>query len=469
MRRGSALLFLSLAVLGGISSTAYSQYPYPMPMPMPYGGMPQYGYPQYPMPVRPVYYTPVMRPAMPHYQYPAMPAPRVYSYGPLVEGAEPTAPITAPPIPNTKPVIPPTNPTLPPFEGSRLPPPPNPSITGPKTLPTAPMGISPEACSDGQEGCGPFCDLPYYTPKVRGRGHWIAATGGYVLVPVGGGRPAFTTSTGTTDFPNEVAIGPRVSLGYVLHNGWGVRGNYWYLRGDEDVATTNSDPTAVINTPGATGFSIAGPSASLLGGLGADQYTFSQQLEMHVADLELVKERTILNTTLLCSFGVRYARILQDFHAERSNVGGTAGGTVFTLDRQIADSSSRFEGWGPTASIDVVHPLTGWGLSFYGNGRGTWLWGVNRFSQSLNTQQRSVTGGVDTFIDTTPSTTVLDHRTASVAEAELGLQLGFRAGRCYIYGRAGAAYQHWWRVGTPTSASGDLSLFGGTAMLGITY
>jgi hypothetical protein len=461
MRRGFALFVA--AALGCMTPVAFGQYnPYPY-APQPYHGptpvqyVPsQYGYP-------PVYYpATMMRPSPQQYpQYPQYPRsfpPRVHYFGPLTEGSDSSPPVhnaTLPPAISTQPTGPAANVK------------PLPTLSGANMLP--------ESCGAGCTDplmCGPTCEVPC-AQRYKGRGHFIGETGAFFLVPVRAGDISFANVTGTTtttgDFPDIMHFGPRLSVGYVCHNGWGVRAGYWYLEGDQDATTTNADPNAVVVTPGAAGFSIASVSPSLAAGLGTDQFALSQGLDLHIADLEIVRETSVMHTSLLFGVGVRYGRIRQNLFAERTNLGGTAGDTVFALDRATSNATSRFAGFGPTTSVDFVHPLTRWGLGLYGNIRGSWLIGTNRFGQTLTTEQRSIVGGIDNNLSTVNGTVAYDHRNVSMLETELGLQLGCRVRGCYVFTRVGAAYQHWWDVGAPASANGDLRFYGGTAMLGITY
>ena len=216
-------------------------------------------------------------------------------------------------------------------------------------------------------------------------------------------------------------------------------------------------------------FLITSPSTTLGLGIGSDRFDLRQMLIVNVGDFEVVKECSWMNTSILYSVGGRYARFVQNYEATRTNQGGFVGADSVTLDRQDVFASSRFEGMGPTAAIEAVHPFTRWGLSGFGNVRGAWLFGVERFNQTLHTQRRSTTGGVTAFEDTTLDGAETDRRMVPTVEVELGLQLGYRLGRCYLFSRAAGVYQKWWDIGTATSSDGNMTFLGGTAMLGITY
>jgi hypothetical protein len=516
MRRGFQAI-LMIAALAALTPGAFGQYPYPAappgygPMPMPYAP-PGYG----PLPYAPPGYGPQPmygQPMMPMPYYPPAPMwqpqrPTVFVYGPLTD---PDAPPAKPPV-KPAPVQPaPVKPAPPqPFptvakNGSA---PANAPVAAANsdptkkagtgvtqvqatTLPAAPA-LKPAPCGMGDScgvygggqccpdaGCCPdsgCCD-PIALPRapLYGHGHWIGEVGAYFLVPYSSSRIAYTTTSGgataNTDFPQSVDFGPRVSLGYLFHDGWGVRANYWYLQGNDNTAISNSNLATTIATPMAPPFQSVSPGLALVNGLGVDQFAFQQRLNINVADVEVLKEFRWMDTTFLCSVGGRYALVQQSYAATRNNAGGFNGLETVAIDRDSLNAASNFEGWGPTASFEVMHLLGKSRFSVYANLRGSALWGVNRFSQEFGQQQSSVNAatGLPTLVNTDISAEAQSHREVTLLEAELGLQYGCRLGRCYVFGRAGAVYQHWFDVGTPTSANGDLTFIGGTARIGITY
>jgi hypothetical protein len=501
MGRGFAFL-LSISALTALTPAAFGQYPYPYgPMPMQYS-RPPYGYPApmpspymqpygYPAPMpaygpnpmmaRPMYYAPapMMQQTAPMWQAPEAKNTKVFVYGPVDEtvGVPSPNPIAAPPNPLVAPLKSEAEPSgvsatqgVLTRGGARLPP----------TFSKAdlfPEGCGPEGCGPGcddcPEACGPSRGPQPYEPPMRGRGHFIGEVGAYFLTPLSVSRIAYNTTrnggTTGTDFPQQVDWGARASAGYMFHCGWGVRGNYEYLRGSIRQSIANADPTTMITTPLPAPFQIVSPSATLNGGIGPDRFRFSQRLELHVADTEVLKETSFLDTTFLVSFGARYARMMQSYSATRTNPGGGNGAVTVALDRMDLDTSNRFEGWGPTTSLEAVHPL-GCGFSIYGNVRGSFLWGTDRFAQNLHNQNRTVTAaGLATFTDAFNSNDAFDSRYVSILEVEAGVQYGHRFGRCYFFARAGGVFQRWWDVGNPTNANGSLNFLGGTVRTGITY
>jgi hypothetical protein len=510
MGRGFSFL-LAISALTGLAPAAIGQYPYPYgPMPVQYSQLPYgypapmpspyaqpYGYPapmpspyaqpyRYPAPMpaygpnpmmaRPMYYAPapMMQQAAPMWQAPAAKNTKVFVYGPLDEtvGAASPNPIAAPPNPVAAPLKLGNGPSgVSAAQGMT-------TRGGARVLPTfskadlLPEGCGP-GCDDFPEACGPAFGPKPYEPPMRGRGHFIGEVGAYFLTPLSVSRIAYNTArnggTTGTDFPQPVDWGARAWVGYMFHSGWGLRGGYEYLRGSIRQSIANADAATMITTPLPAPFQIVSPSAALNGGIGPDRFRFSQRLDLHVADTELLKETSFLDTTFLFSFGARYARMMQSYSATRTNPGGNNGAVTVALDRDDLDTSNRFEGWGPTTSFEAVHPL-GCGFSMYGNVRGSFLWGPDRFAQNLHNQNRTVTAaGVATFTDTFNSNDAFDSRFVSILEVEAGVQYGHRFGRCYFFARAGGVFQRWWDVGNPTNANGSLNFLGGTVRAGITY
>jgi hypothetical protein len=465
MRRGFALL-ASVTALGLLSPTAFGQYPYPygpMPYPQPYGyPMPVPAYGPNPMMVRPMAYSPA---PMPMWQAPPANNTKVFVYGPLTDETV----VVATPNPLRAAAYPPApkaDAGASSVSQAQL------ALTrgGHGTLPTySKADLPPEACGTGcNEGaCGLACDRPAYEPPMRGRGHFIGEVGASFLVPFATSRLAYNTIVAgvptSTDFPRQVDTGVGASFGYLFHTGWGVRGEYDYLRGSISTSVNSAVPgTTIIAGP------IVSPSLALQAGVGVDQFSFTQRLEMHSTNIELLKETCLLDTTLLFSVGGRFTQMTQGYSALRTNPGGVSPAAAIAFDRESFDSGNRFQGWGPTMSFEAVRPL-GCGFSLYGNLRGSFLWGTDRFDQDYGSQVTSVNGGVPGTTVVQTSSTAFDTRVVSILETEAGVQMGHRFGRCYVFARVGGVYQYWWDVGNPTRANGNLSFIGGAAKLGITF
>lgn len=454
MRRAFVWFVQALALTLSATS-AFGQYPYPyaQPMPVPYGApMPAY------MP------NPMMTQPMPYGNPPMMPAPvpmapngpqKVFVFGPVDGGVPATA--------QSRRDLPPAAPTPAPIR----------QVQEVRTLPVpAKSDLPPEATGpESIYAIGEMTDPLRWDRPTRGKGHFIAEVGASFLAPFSSNRLAYTSTTGAnasyTDFPNWLEVGPRTSVGYVFHTGWGVRSNYAYLNG---VINQSAVVNPGSNTRVSSAFlTINAPSFASNNGIGFDNLDFHRRLQSHTADFELIKEGHFLDTTFLTAVGTRYGRMMQSYSATRTNQGGIKGALSVALDREDLDSTSYFDGFGPTVAFEVIHPLGSHGFSAYGSVRGSFLWGIDRYGQTYRNQFRSVNNGVPTFIDQTLTPSINDHRFVPIIEPEVGLQWGGRIGRCYVYGRLGAEYMRWWDVGTPITLHGGVNFVGGTARLGIVY
>ena len=145
-----------------------------------------------------------------------------------------------------------------------------------------------------------------------------------------------------------------------------------------------------------------------------------------------------------------------------------ANGNAVQLDLVDTSSESRFEGWGPTISFELMQPV-GCDFSIYANVRGSFLWGIETLTQSSQTQNRFTTAGVSTFTNTSIANAATDRRVASIGEGELGVQYGRRVGTCYMFTRVGLVVQRWWQVGNPVGINGNVEFVGGTVTFGVTY
>jgi hypothetical protein len=475
MRRGYALILL-VSVIGTWTSSAFGQYPYPYPPP--YGPMPG----QY-MPPQP--YGPMPPPGYYPQPMPQQQPPRVFVYGPLTATPpDPTAPLPGPGVPQQAPA-------------KNAPPKATKTNDQKANIAQAQLTLPPAGANDtgpvsrsqlAQEACGATCfddicaPTPIYDfipkdPVLPGHGHFIAEVGAIAMVPIMNPHTAFQAigalgGTTSTDFPRQADYGPSVQFGYISHTGWGIRADYWYLHGDINETYANNNPAVTFATPAINGLQMSGPSVPLAGGIGVDQYHFSQNLDLQVADLEIVKEQQFLDTSFLFGVGVRYAHFEQIYNATRTNPGGVdAFGDAATFSRADFSSMSRYEGWGPTLSMEVLQPIFKSNFAFYANMRASFMWGMESFQQTDRVQERFTNFlAPTTIIDSAGAAAQLINRQIEVGELEAGLQYGCRIGhRVYLYSRAGVAVQRWFNVGNPTQNNGNVEFIGATLKMGISF
>ncbi len=148
---------------------------------------------------------------------------------------------------------------------------------------------------------------------------------------------AFRLVTNSTDY--DLTFSPRVWAGYMGRQGFGGRVTWWYFDADSKVSSTTIDA------------------------LGAAAQT---SLRYNVFDFEATQLGAFQNWQVEFSGGVRYARNDQSLNVllEEDELTGSV---------RIAE---RFEGVGPTISVQFKRPLGSWeGLTFIGKSRYSLLFG----------------------------------------------------------------------------------------------
>ena len=303
-----------------------------------------------------------------------------------------------------------------------------------------------QACCDSS--CDSCCD-----PCCRPCGIYA----GFAAVWI---RPSFEENTAfvvdpppndnfVTPFDYSYDVTPRIWLGYNSVCGLGIRGRYWEYDQEADVASllvTSSSPLAFVEV------SRAGNNLtrSAFAGVG-ETITAKHSLEMQVFDLEATKQLHPGGMTMMLGLGLRYAKIDQNFRATVTTSSGV-------ID-ELVDHSHGFEGFGPTASLEILHPLCNpcCGLSAYGAIRGSVLFG-DASQDILEIKGAGATVGRDRY---------RGDELLSIGEIEIGLQ--YALAFCYrtqAFVRVGYEGQIWWDAGGPLSTAGDMGLQGLSLGLG---
>lgn len=245
-------------------------------------------------------------------------------------------------------------------------------------------------------------------------------------------------------FDYSYEFSPRAWFGYVNGNGTGIRARYWYL--DADASTTYLVPDWF------TGQSqIVGGSGFIVGNIFADPgeiFSARHELNLQVADLEATQQLLWLGASVTPGFGVRYARLRQDYSASAID-------DTNTLQEWIRHHHS-FEGFGPVASLQFVRPFGDSGLGVYGGVRGAVLFG--------DIDQTVVRGDPDIVETYERSGSEL----LAVGEIEFGLEYSrWLKYNALAFIRGGWEGQIWWDAGGPTSTTGDMGLQGLNVSFGI--
>src|SRR5262249_51804034 len=143
---------------------------------------------------------------------------------------------------------------------------------------------------------------------------------------------------------------PWFGAGFELACGWGARGSWWWFRqAAEDREAVNSNPSLLFASvsplptfgfasPAPYQFQPLLPTNNLVGtplpsftfpsGVHAglpDHFTFSSNLSLQVADLELTHYAELGQARGTISMGVRWADIRQDYSAYRRGTPGVVG------------------------------------------------------------------------------------------------------------------------------------------------
>ena len=160
-------------------------------------------------------------------------------------------------------------------------------------------------------------------------------------------------------FSYDYDLAPRAWFGYSAANGLGLRTRYWQY--NQSAEPFQSPPGTV-----ATAQVVSVIFPAVITAVPPAVLNATDKLEVHTLDLEGTQELQIGNISMLASGGLRYAMMLQQSEAAVTN-----GGVV----QQSLSWQRRFEGVGPTISVEVERPLGGCGLAFVGIFRGSLLFG----------------------------------------------------------------------------------------------
>jgi hypothetical protein len=288
-------------------------------------------------------------------------------------------------------------------------------------------------------------------------------------------------TTQSANFPYPVDFGPRLTVGVLGLDGWGLRASWWLLdegsrvpifRGATSLnAAVRSPPIAGV--PGILSPSTAAQQLKVFG----DSLAFNNHLRLQVYDWEGFRQLRGDWGTLLLGGGVRYAALSQSYQGFRANSGTAKAGTTTSKileDSDVLDSGRNFSGVGPTGAIEVRRPLGASGLGLYGAARGSVLFGSGH-AQAFERTALSVQTTVGSAAPKTSSTSALLHadgaenRTVPMLDVEVGVDGAFSYGLTRIFGQIGLVNQTWFNTGSATGSGGDLGFFGMRVTVGLTY
>lgn len=336
-------------------------------------------------------------------------------------------------------------------------------------------------------------------------GGFYAGAAAYYLSPYfgSGSNPAYTVTTtspggnvtqNTQDFDWNFQVAPAFWVGWTSGDGLGLRGRYFqFNHGSDDANISNSSANTTITPP--SKLQIGAPATVVLAGtpvaaagvfgspglmntfntirgfpLTTDSLTFSSNLNIQAADLEVTFAMANGPWDFLLSSGGRYLHLRQGYAASLTNsTNFTAfGGPPDAREVQSLSNRRTFDGGGPTVALQGNYRLGAGGLSLFGLVRGALLVGHTDEDRTFNQIFSSSLGAVfGTSINRTASsshTTVLP-----VLELELGVEYARRMGRFNPFVRAAVVNQAYFNAGSASGGNETLGLFGGQLSLGLNF
>ena len=301
--------------------------------------------------------------------------------------------------------------------------------------------------------------------------HWSTGAGIYVLKPYWETNPAWqqarfgpffglAVDTKVENFDHDAQVAPLVWVAYTGDSGFGVRGRFWTLDSSDSMKTVNPgpDPDVIINSAGPMGLNI-------FSDLEGDVMKFQSILGITVVDMEATYQAKTLNWSVLGSLGARYAQLQQKYKAQRFGIDDTF---------ELLDSNQEFEGFGPTASLEVHRQLSDSGFSLFASLRGSVLFGESTQTAKQWFDDIPVAQARNTGLDVTP-----------VGESEIGARWSYDQGILRFFVDAAVVGQVWWGAGNSAGSqylgalpplplnypdnNSMLGLFGGRCSAGIAF
>jgi major outer membrane protein len=273
-------------------------------------------------------------------------------------------------------------------------------------------------------------------------------------------------------------------IGWTGSSGLGIRSRYFTFSERSETASLTNDITpppqtqTTINPPLANflplssgGSTFGSPGTLLNTGFGTDHLTFVSDMRIQTIDLEVTYRMNTCFGLFQAFGGGRYLNLVQGYHATLINTGGGAP----ISEMQSFDASRSFQGGGPTLGLEWDLPIRKTGFSLYANARGSLLVGRSTenvsFAQTINDPNGLLPGHVvpPAVLYINPVSSRSSDSVIPTAEVELGFEYGHRVGRAWIFFRGAAVSQTYFDAGNASQSTGNFSLFGAQATVGIAY
>jgi len=359
------------------------------------------------------------------------------------------------------------------------------------TVSPAPSATSTTSGQVMYEGSAPMVGGYGEGDNGEGKGHLTAGAGIYVLKPypakdtafvsksltTGGTSGAGSFSSETTDFDHKFEVSPLVWLGYISDSGMGARIRWWHFDTKSTLddsgpgLTNNSDGSVTRDwTASAEPFGHSGIASDPFSTKDNDSLTFEREIRLNVIDLEGIHEFKWGCMTGLVTSGIRFAQLRQTYDASRqgkTDPNGFDSTGLPVIDEDSISASHRFNGVGPTFSLEIRRPLGDSGLALYSNMRTSILFGKNKFQTDKDHQFQCCPD--ETLEQFTVSHTEEHDQVIPVLELELGAEWSKCMGSFTPFVRVAGVAQSWIDAGSATSDTGNLGFSGFTVQAGINY
>ncbi len=292
---------------------------------------------------------------------------------------------------------------------------------------------------------------------MRQRGFFIGA-GVYFARPVFSSNPAFVSTTITTtgvgpdtlvnqsqDFNWDFQATPKIWMGYLCDNGWGIAFNFWHFQSDPETAVfvPSADSPTVQNLASTVG-ALPIPVMGNVPPNPPDTLRVDSTLQLDTYDIEAIMAGTYERGYLKFGFGARYAYLRQTYSASLIN--------AVTQPQFFQNETNTFSGAGPTVSGELGCQI--WRrFGVYGMGRFSLL-----FGESAQEASQSITGIPPDALATASNSKMT---TIPAGELELGLCWRTNVRRSQFFVKTGVAAQMWWDAGAASiPAGGSFSALG---------
>jgi hypothetical protein len=287
------------------------------------------------------------------------------------------------------------------------------------------------------------------------------------------------------NFNYPYTISPSVWVGYTTDSGLGVRLNWFHF--DQDANTLTAVEHALVPVGGSgAGTVVSSPSAfvsTLASGSVLQQgqsavYIATNRLFLDVWDFDVTQTFKVCQLDITAGGGLRYLHMNQTYDVSRTHQGLPRG----EFDNEFESDSNSFNGFGPTALLEVQRPIGCGGLGLYGDARVGLLFGVRRETciqqRDDNVLQELESASTGSGISSTSDQLV------GFAEIELGLEWARPCGRLNPFLRVGFEGRGYFGTGNAQSGAvlfsaipevpslghtADVGLYGLTAQAGLTY